>query len=157
MNYNRLESREQSQVTLITGRTIPKPIDAINGRSYKIDLRKRLHVTVQIFVVLAVPDWLSSIILLFVSPIGLLLGWILMVGFISFLLMGIDKLASKLRKRRISERTFLIASLAGGFLGIVAGAIIFHHKVVKRSFWLPVIISIILWIGFLFAAMLLPR
>jgi uncharacterized membrane protein YsdA (DUF1294 family) len=61
--------------------------------------------------------------------------------------MGYDKLKSKMKKSRISEKNLWIAAFVGGFLGVIAGAIVFHHKVSKSSFWPPVIAAMALWIG----------
>lgn len=79
-----------------------------------------------------------------------LLLWVGGWSFVGFILMGEDKdqamTQEHLRhKERISERTLHEAALAGGFLGIIIGAKVFHHKVSKPSFWPPVIIALVLW------------
>jgi uncharacterized membrane protein YsdA (DUF1294 family) len=76
-----------------------------------------------------------------------ILRWIVIVGVVGFTLMGYDKLQSKVRKSRISEKNLWITALVGGFLGIVAGAVVFHHKVSKSSFWPPVLAAMALWLG----------
>lgn len=52
------------------------------------------------------------------------------------------------RKERISERTFHEVALVGGFIGVIIGAKIFHHKASTQEFWPPVALSIFIW-GFL--------
>jgi len=66
------------------------------------------------------------------------------------IVMGEDKDQAVLQeglehKQRISERTLHEVALIGGFLGIIAGAEVFHHKTSKPSFWTSVVLSVILW------------
>ncbi len=62
--------------------------------------------------------------------------------------MGYDKLASKISvKRRVREKNFWLISALGGFVGVGVGAIVFHHKVSKMSFWPPVIASTVVWLA----------
>jgi uncharacterized membrane protein YsdA (DUF1294 family) len=51
---------------------------------------------------------------------------------------------------RISEKTLREVALIGGFLGIMAGAKIFHRKTSKPSFWPLVVLSIFIWAYFLY-------
>jgi uncharacterized membrane protein YsdA (DUF1294 family) len=74
------------------------------------------------------------------------LDWIVLLGLAGFFLMGFDKLKSRLRKGRLSEKSLWITSLAGGFLGVIAGAVVFHHKVAKPSFWPPVVAAAAIWL-----------
>ena len=85
--------------------------------------------------------------LLHASVSNLLIAWILLMGAIGFCLMGIDKLSSKISSRRIRQRTIWMAGFAGGFIGIIAGAVLFRHKVSKGSFWPPVLAAAVLWIA----------
>jgi uncharacterized membrane protein YsdA (DUF1294 family) len=71
--------------------------------------------------------------------------WVSLVSLIALIIMGIDKLAARFHWRRISEAALWLLSLLGGFPGIILGALLFHHKVRKRSFWIPVVIGISLW------------
>ena len=80
-----------------------------------------------------------------------LLLWLVMASVGSALLMGVDKLLAKLGSWRISERSLIGAALVGGFLGIVGGAIVFHHKTSKASFWPGVVVAVALWCLLLFA------
>ncbi|HXQ92132.1 MAG TPA: DUF1294 domain-containing protein [Nitrososphaerales archaeon] len=86
-----------------------------------------------------------------VSEKDLLLYWMSILSLIALIYMGIDKSSSKLRRKRISEATFWIISFLGGFPGVIIGGILFHHKTSKSSFWLPVAISVILWLSLAFS------
>lgn len=78
---------------------------------------------------------------------NIVLLWIIILGVIAFVLMGYDKFASKIRpKRRVRERNLWLVSALGGFIGVGLGAVIFHHKVSKKSFWPPIIASIVVWL-----------
>ena len=64
-----------------------------------------------------------------------------------FAAMGIDKMLAVGRRSRVSERTLWATALVGGFLGIVAGGVVFHHKTSKPEFWAPVGVSALLWVA----------
>ena len=76
--------------------------------------------------------------------------WILLATLIALIFMGIDKLAARFNKRRISESFLWLLALIGGFPGIILGALMFHHKSSKKSFWVPVAIAIVLWAAVFF-------
>jgi uncharacterized membrane protein YsdA (DUF1294 family) len=59
--------------------------------------------------------------------------------------MGVDKMLAVGRRSRVSERTLWLTALLGGFVGIFIGGYALHHKTSKAEFWLPVVISAILW------------
>jgi uncharacterized membrane protein YsdA (DUF1294 family) len=90
------------------------------------------------------------------SPIALLsvpniLLWLLIMGSVGFAGMGIDKALARFNwGDRISERSLWIAALIGGFLGIIVGAVTFHHKTSKGSFWPPVVLAVALWVLLLY-------
>lgn len=65
-------------------------------------------------------------------------------------MMGYDKVAAKLTKRRVREKNFWLVAALGGFVGIEVGAIVFHHKVSKMSFWPPIIAATALWLMFFY-------
>jgi len=71
--------------------------------------------------------------------------WISLATLIALIIMGIDKLAARFHKRRISEGALWLTAIVGGFPGIILGALMFHHKVRKRSFWIPIAIAVVLW------------
>lgn len=83
----------------------------------------------------------------------LILAWSLVLSIIALAMMGIDKVNAKLRRGRISENTFGVISLLGGFSGVILGGLIFHHKTSKPRFWIPVFVALFLW-AFLLLAML---
>jgi len=76
------------------------------------------------------------------------LVWILIVSLVGFIAMGLDKALAKSNwGDRISERTLWLTALAGGFAGIIAGGVTFHHKISKGEFWPPVVLAVILWVA----------
>ncbi len=68
-----------------------------------------------------------------------------MVSLFGFVAMGLDKAMAVGGSRRISERTLWLTALLGGFLGILLGGFVFHHKTSKIEFWGPVVVSAVLW------------
>ena len=76
----------------------------------------------------------------------LFLFWMVLISVVALVMMGIDKTSAKLRKSRIRERTFALISFFGGFGGVIVGGILFHHKTSKPRFWVPVFLSVIVWI-----------
>jgi len=77
-----------------------------------------------------------------VSP---LFDWLALVSLFGFAAMGVDKMLAVGRRSRVSERTLWLTSLVGGFLGIFAGAVVFHHKTSKLEFWPPVVVATVIW------------
>ena len=75
----------------------------------------------------------------------LLVGWMGAVSLLGFAAMGVDKLLAVGRRSRIRERTLWLIAIFGGFLGIVIGGYLFHHKTSKAEFWAPVVSSAVLW------------
>ena len=75
-----------------------------------------------------------------------LLLWLAVIGGLSFAAMGVDKALAKSNwGDRLSERSLWLTALAGGFWGIILGALAFHHKTSKGTFWPPVVLATILW------------
>jgi uncharacterized membrane protein YsdA (DUF1294 family) len=62
-----------------------------------------------------------------------------------------DKLAAKARIERLSERTLAVVAALGGFLGVIAGGLVVHHKTSKPGFWPAVAFATFLWGMFLIA------
>jgi uncharacterized membrane protein YsdA (DUF1294 family) len=77
------------------------------------------------------------------------LAWLLLAGLAGFILMGFDKRRAGTRGRRVREMTFYELALVGGALGIVAGALVFHHKTSKAFFFGVVLILAVCWIALL--------
>ena len=62
-----------------------------------------------------------------------------------------DKLSARAGIERLSERTLGVVAALGGFLGVIAGGLVFHHKTSKPEFWPPVAFAAFLWVMFLIA------
>lgn len=69
---------------------------------------------------------------------------------VGLVLMGFDKLSAKADSERVPELWFFLISLAGGFMGVVLGIFVFHHKISKPSFQLKIGVAAILAILILF-------
>ncbi len=84
-------------------------------------------------------------------PLGpgssLLIEWVGLVSIFGFAAMGVDKLLAVGGWSRVRERTLWLIALFGGFVGIFVGGWVFHHKTSKPGFWLPVLVSAILWVA----------
>ena len=61
-------------------------------------------------------------------------SYLIIINFISFILVAIDKRKAIKNKYRISEKTFFIFSFIGGSLGTLLGMFQFHHKTKKLKF-----------------------
>lgn len=64
--------------------------------------------------------------------------YLLLINALSLLLMRLDKNFAKAHRRRISERTLLLAAVLGGSLGTLLGMYVFHHKTKHPKFYLTV-------------------
>ena len=69
---------------------------------------------------------------------------------VGLVLMGFDKLSAKADSERVPELWFFLISVAGGFMGVMLGVFVFHHKVSKPSFQLKIGVAAILAILILF-------
>ena len=76
---------------------------------------------------------------------SLLLGYVLLINLLLFLLMGIDKRASKRKKWRIPERRLLTLGIIGGGFGGILGMLVFHHKTHRIYFTICYVVNIICW------------
>ena len=63
-----------------------------------------------------------------------IIPYLIVINFLSFLLVAIDKRKAIKNKYRISEKTFFIFSFIGGSLGTLLGMFQFHHKTKKLKF-----------------------
>ncbi|WP_240377507.1 DUF1294 domain-containing protein [Bacillus piscicola] len=66
------------------------------------------------------------------------LTYIIVITILSFIFMGVDKWKAIRRKRRIPEKNLLLLACLGGFIGIIAGMMLFRHKIRKPAFTLLV-------------------
>ena len=74
----------------------------------------------------------------------------IMINFISFMMMAIDKQKAKKRRMRISEFSFLVVSILGGFVGVFMGSFLFRHKTIKRSFQIKILFGTIIYLLILY-------
>ena len=81
-------------------------------------------------------------------PISLWVIVLAVVNIAAYFLMWQDKQRAIRQQWRIPERTLLLLSLLGGFIGIHLGRQHFRHKTQRWYFSLTVIISAILWLVF---------
>ena len=81
-------------------------------------------------------------------PISLWVIVLAAVNIVAYFLMWKDKQRAIRQQWRIPERTLLLLSLFGGFIGIHLGRQHFRHKTQRWYFSLTVIISAILWLVF---------
>lgn len=66
--------------------------------------------------------------LILMNAITLILIYLAVTNFISFIAMGVDKYKARKRAWRIPESTLFVLALIGGSIGSVAGMHLFHHK-----------------------------
>lgn len=62
------------------------------------------------------------------NAITLIIVYLIVINFISFIMMGLDKYKAKKRAWRIPESTLFVLALIGGSIGSIAGMHLFHHK-----------------------------
>lgn len=69
-------------------------------------------------------------------PLGtiVLILYLIAVNLFAFFLYGADKRRAKKGRRRIRERTLLLAAVFGGSVGALLGMRVFHHKTLHRKF-----------------------
>lgn len=72
--------------------------------------------------------------------------YLILINFIAFLSMYIDKKKAIKGKWRIKESTLLMLALVGGSVGAIIGMYAFHHKTQKLRFFLGIPIIIVLQI-----------
>ena len=76
----------------------------------------------------------------------ILVYYLIIINIFTFLLYGMDKWKAKHHRWRISESALLLAAIAGGSVGALAGMYGFHHKTLHRKFTIGVPILLILQI-----------
>lgn len=80
----------------------------------------------------------------------LFIYYILIINFISFLIMYIDKRKAIKKKWRISENTLIFISIIGGSIGMLIGMNFFRHKTKHKKFTIGIPIIIIIQIYILY-------
>lgn len=68
----------------------------------------------------------------------ILLYYLIAMNVIAFFVYGLDKLAAKMEKWRISEKVLLGLAVLGGAIGALLGMYCFHHKTRKVKFFIGV-------------------
>lgn len=70
--------------------------------------------------------------------------YLVIINFLGFVIMGIDKLKAKRGSRRIPENTLFMFTILGGGVGTILGMYIFRHKTKKKKFTvgMPIILII---------------
>lgn len=80
--------------------------------------------------------------------------YLVIINFLGFIIMGIDKLKAKRGSRRIPENTLFMFTILGGGVGTILGMYIFRHKTKKKKFTvgMPIIliIEVLLFILYFF-------
>ncbi len=84
-------------------------------------------------------------------PVSVLTKYIGVISVLGFGAMVWDKLMARAGGWRLSERSLAGIAMAGGFLGIIVGGLIAHHKTSKPEFWPPVALATLPWLVFLIA------
>lgn len=75
----------------------------------------------------------------------LILIYMGVLGFITFIMYGIDKAKAKAHKWRIPERVLLGMCMIGGIVGGWLGMYVFRHKTKHLKFHVVQILASILW------------
>lgn len=72
------------------------------------------------------------------------------INAVALLAMAIDKVKAVRSTYRIPERFFVMMTVVGGGLGVVAGMLAFKHKIRKPlfTFWIPLIGALVYGLGF---------
>ena len=77
----------------------------------------------------------------------LILAWVAGTSVLTFLLFAYDKFRSSKSGRRVPEFQLLAVAALGGWLGGLAGMLIFRHKTAKGSFKFKYGIAFLIWAG----------
>ncbi len=62
------------------------------------------------------------------SPVGLLMIYLVIINLIAFLTFGADKRRARRDKRRVRESTLFLLAVLGGSAGALLGMYVFRHK-----------------------------
>ena len=62
------------------------------------------------------------------SPVGLLMIYLVIINLIAFLTFGADKRRARRDRRRVRERTLFLLAILGGSIGALLGMYVFRHK-----------------------------
>ena len=62
------------------------------------------------------------------SPVGLLMIYLVIINLIAFLTFGADKRRARRDRRRVRESPLLLLAAIGGSIGALLGMYVFRHK-----------------------------
>ena len=62
------------------------------------------------------------------SPVGLLMIYLVIINLIAFLTFGADKRRARRDRRRVRESTLFLLAAIGGSIGALRGMYVFRHK-----------------------------
>lgn len=82
----------------------------------------------------------------------MIVAYLIIINFTSFLIYGIDKFLAKHNMHRVRERTLILLTLFGGAFGSSLAMVFFHHKVRKKYFIITQVVGMIFilsYIGYL--------
>jgi uncharacterized membrane protein YsdA (DUF1294 family) len=82
-----------------------------------------------------------------VSPLGLVLAWLVVVNVATAAAYAYDKRAAQRGSRRVRERTLWILCLAGGVGGAWLVFFGLRHKTRHRSFWVVQAVATVAWLA----------
>ena len=87
---------------------------------------------------------MSALRYIWQHPVWILVIYLVLINFVLFLTMAIDKSKAKRDKRRVPEATLFLMALIGGSIGGIAGMYTFRHKTKHMSFVIgfPVILAL---------------
>ena len=90
----------------------------------------------------------------FLPSIHVVTWYLISINLFTFFVFMIDKYHAKKDRKRTSEMTLHLFSLAGGIFGAITAMIIFKHKTNKKLFLTYQGIITLLWIVFLYYILL---
>ncbi len=72
--------------------------------------------------------------------------YLIVINIVTFIIYEIDKLLSKKRYNRISERCLFFLGFVGGGVGAILAMLIFRHKTRKIKFYIWNILWVSIWL-----------
>lgn len=81
------------------------------------------------------------------SPVGLLMIYLVIINLIAFLTFGADKRRARRDKRRVRESTLFLLAAIGGSIGALLGMYVFRHKTRHWYFCVGIPVILILQIA----------
>ena len=81
------------------------------------------------------------------SPVGLLMIYLVIINLIAFLTFGADKRRARRDRRRVRESTLFLLAAIGGSIGALLGMYVFRHKTRHWYFCVGILAILILQIA----------